>query len=78
MQIASYPDTDILSRDAAQYIVRLAAESIVMHGSFTIALSGGTTPKKTLCVAGQRTIPQPDRLDTGRDFLVGRTLCATR
>jgi 6-phosphogluconolactonase len=52
MQIASYPDTDILSRDAAQYIVRLAAESIVKHGRFTIALSGGTTPKKLYALLG--------------------------
>lgn len=52
MQIAVYPDTDTLSRDAAQYIVRLANESIVSHGRFTIALSGGTTPKKLYGMLG--------------------------
>ena len=52
MQIASYPDTDMLSRDAAQYVVRLAAESIAMHGRFTIALSGGTTPQKLYALLG--------------------------
>ena len=52
MQIASYPDTDTLSHDAAQYIVRLAGQSIVTHGRFTIALSGGTTPKKLYGLLG--------------------------
>jgi 6-phosphogluconolactonase len=52
MQIALYPDIDILSRDAAQYVVRLAAESIAMHGRFTIALSGGTTPKRLYALLG--------------------------
>ncbi len=45
MQIAIYPDTSTLSREAAQYIVRLANESIVTRGCFSIALSGGSTPK---------------------------------
>lgn len=52
MYIAIYPDTDTLSREAAQYIVRLASESIVMHGRFTIALSGGSTPKKLYSLLG--------------------------
>lgn len=45
MQIAIYPDIDTLSHEAAQYIVRIASESIVTRGRFTIALSGGTTPR---------------------------------
>jgi 6-phosphogluconolactonase len=45
MQIAIYPDISTLSREAAQYIVRLANESIVTRGCFSIALSGGSTPK---------------------------------
>ncbi|GHO95557.1 6-phosphogluconolactonase [Reticulibacter mediterranei] len=46
MHIAIYPDTNILSHEAAQHIVRVAQESIVTHGRFTLALSGGNTPKK--------------------------------
>src|SRR5947208_1816716 len=46
MRIAIYPDTNILSHEAAQYIVQVAQESIVTHGRFTLALSGGNTPKK--------------------------------
>ncbi|GAC1349799.1 MAG: 6-phosphogluconolactonase [Ktedonobacteraceae bacterium] len=45
MQIAIYADTNTLSQQAAQYIVRLASEAIVTRGRFTIALSGGSTPK---------------------------------
>lgn len=52
MQIAVYPDTDTLSLEAARYIVRLANESIVSHGRFTIALSGGTTPRKLYGLLG--------------------------
>jgi len=46
MYIATYPDSDTLSHQAAQLIVRLAAESVVTHGRFTIALAGGSTPRK--------------------------------
>jgi 6-phosphogluconolactonase len=52
MQIAIYPDLDTLSNEAARYIVRLASESIVTHGRFTIALSGGSTPKKLYGLLG--------------------------
>jgi len=47
MYIATYADSDALSHQAAQLIVRLAAESVVTHGRFTIALSGGSTPRKS-------------------------------
>jgi 6-phosphogluconolactonase len=44
MHIAIYPDIHTLSLQAAEYIVRIANESIALHGRFTIALTGGTTP----------------------------------
>src|SRR5947209_14808853 len=46
MNVIIYPDADTLSHEAAKYIVHLAQESIVSHGRFTCALSGGSTPKK--------------------------------
>jgi 6-phosphogluconolactonase len=46
MPIAIYPDIETLSHDAAKYVVRVAQESIAAHGRFTLALSGGNTPKK--------------------------------
>jgi 6-phosphogluconolactonase len=45
MNVEIYPDIDTLSRVAAQYIVDVANESITAHGRFTIALSGGSTPR---------------------------------
>src|SRR5205823_7026436 len=52
MQISIYPDTNTLSHEAAQFIVRLANEAIVTHGRFTIALSGGSTPKVLYALLG--------------------------
>jgi 6-phosphogluconolactonase len=53
MTIAVYPDTDALSQAAAQYVVQVAKESIVTHGRFTIALTGGSTPRKLYTLLGQ-------------------------
>src|SRR5437588_339653 len=51
MHVAVYPDLDTISQQAAQYIVRVANEAIVTRGRFTIALSGGNTPKSfTACL----------------------------
>lgn len=46
MHVFIYPNNDTLSTEAAQYIVRLANQAVVTHGRFTIALSGGNTPKE--------------------------------
>ncbi len=40
------PDADALSHEAARYIVRVATEAITANRRFTLALSGGSTPKK--------------------------------
>lgn len=53
MHIVTFPDIDSLSHEAALYIVRVAQESIVTHGRFTIALSGGNTPKQTYSLLAQ-------------------------
>ncbi len=45
MQIGIYPDINSLSHEATQFIVRLANEATVTRGRFSIALSGGSTPK---------------------------------
>lgn len=46
MNVVIFSDGDKLNQAAAEYIVRLARESIAAHGKFNIALSGGSTPKK--------------------------------
>lgn len=52
MQIAVYPDIDTISQHAAQYVVRIANEAVVTRGRFTIALSGGSTPRKLYSLLG--------------------------
>ncbi len=61
MYIATYPDSDTLSQQAAQLIVRLAAESVVTHGRFTIALAGGSTPRKLYSLLGNE--PSRSQID---------------
>jgi 6-phosphogluconolactonase len=46
MDIVVFTDPDKLTYAAADYIVKVAQESISSHGRFTFALSGGTTPRK--------------------------------
>lgn len=46
MHVAIYPDIDTISREAANYVVRVAREAIATRGLFSFALSGGTTPGK--------------------------------
>jgi len=52
MNIAIYQDVGTLSHDAAEYVVRIVSESIKTHGRFTIALSGGSTPRKLYGLLG--------------------------
>lgn len=43
--IQRYPNLEALSYAAAEFTCRLAEESVEKHGSFTVALSGGNTPR---------------------------------
>ena len=40
-----YPDTEALCQRAADAIVRVAAQTIADRGSFSIVLTGGSTPR---------------------------------
>ncbi len=46
MNVVIFSDGDKLSHAAAAYVVQIAGDSIAAHGNFTLALSGGSTPKK--------------------------------
>lgn len=59
--VSIYPDLTTLSHEAALFIVRAAQESIVTHGRFIIALSGGGTPKQTYTLLGRE--PYRDQID---------------
>src|SRR6266581_816784 len=52
MHIAIYDDKHALSEHATEYIMRIANESIDLHGHFTIALTGGTTPGEVYSLIG--------------------------
>jgi len=47
-----YPDADILARAAAVDLLRLAQESVAARGIFTLALAGGSTPRKLYSLLG--------------------------
>jgi len=61
MPVLIYPDKDTLSHAAAQHIVQIANESIVTHGRFTLALSGGSTPKTLYGLLGSE--PHRSQID---------------
>src|SRR5947208_1099143 len=61
VQIAIYDDKHILSQHAAEYIMRIAKESIDLHGLFTIALTGGTTPGEAYRLLGNE--PMRSQID---------------
>lgn len=63
MNIATYADLETLSQQAAQYTVRLANQSIVTHGRFTLALAGGSTPKKLYALLAAE--PYRSQIDWG-------------
>ncbi len=47
-----YPDVDALAKAAAAELFRLAHESVQQRGVFTVALSGGSTPKRLYAILG--------------------------
>jgi 6-phosphogluconolactonase len=47
-----YPDADALARAAAVELLRIAGESVAARGLFTLALAGGSTPKKLYGLLG--------------------------
>ncbi len=61
MSINIFPDNDTLSHKAAQFIARLAQASIVTHGRFTFALSGGSSPRMLYSLLGDP--PYRDQID---------------
>jgi 6-phosphogluconolactonase len=47
-----YPDADALARAAAVELLRMAQEAVAARGLFTVALAGGSTPKKLYGMLG--------------------------
>ena len=61
-------DVNELNRKAAQQFIALAGEAISQTGRFSVALSGGSTPKG-LGIARYSRVSESRRLDPGSSFL---------
>jgi 6-phosphogluconolactonase len=74
MTIRIFDDTEAVSRAAADEFVRCGREAIAARGRFTVALSGGSTPRRLYqLLAGP---PWDDRMDWGRTlFFWGDERC---
>jgi 6-phosphogluconolactonase len=64
MQIHTFPDSDTLSHEAARLVVRFAQEAVVTRGRFTLALAGGSTPRKLYSLLASQ--PYRDQIDWSR------------
>jgi 6-phosphogluconolactonase len=60
-KITVYPDNDSLVKGATEYIADLATRAIAERGRFTMALSGGNTPKPVYALLA--TPEYRDRID---------------
>jgi len=68
-EVRAFRDLEALSEAAAERIVDIARESIATNGRFSIALSGGNTPKRTYQLLATR---YRDQIDWSRwDVLFG-------
>lgn len=65
--IRIFDDPEALSRGAADFFVRLARQAVAARGRFSVALSGGGTPRRTYELLAQP--PYRDRVDWGRTHL---------
>jgi len=59
-----FPDVEALSKAAAAEFVRCAGETVAARGRFTVALSGGSTPKRLYQLL--TTEPYRSQIDWGR------------
>lgn len=66
-EIVVLPDLNAIAREAADRIVDLAHESIGARGRFTVALSGGSTPRALFSLLASETYR--DRIDWQRTIV---------
>src|SRR5207302_5142216 len=62
--IRLFPDAEAVSRAAAEEFVRCANEAVAARGRFTVALSGGSTPRRLYQVLADE--PLRTRVDWAR------------
>lgn len=51
-QVRVFPDTEALSRAAAEFFTAFSKKAVASHGGFTVALSGGSTPRRLYTLLG--------------------------
>ena len=72
--IRVFPDSEALNTAAAREFVRCAGEAIAARGRFTVALSGGSTPKRLYQILAAE--PFRSQVDWGRvEFFWGDERC---
>ena len=72
--IRIFPDVEALSKAAAFEFVRWAGEAVAARGRFTVALSGGSTPKRLYELLA--AAPSRSQIDWGRvEFFWGDERC---
>lgn len=65
------PDVEELSRACAELLVATARRAVADHGRFSLALCGGTTPRRTLRIARASTVSRPGALGPASPLLGG-------
>ena len=70
-EILVVSDRGALARAAAERFVALAQRSIAARGRFSVALSGGSTPRDLYVCLSTPEFSSPNRLDARPDFLGG-------
>jgi 6-phosphogluconolactonase len=66
-QIEVFPGVQELNQEAARRIVELAQATITANGRFSMALSGGSTPKKLYALLADA--PYKDQIDWGKVYI---------
>ncbi|MFA5073036.1 MAG: 6-phosphogluconolactonase [Nitrospirota bacterium] len=59
-QVRVFPDSDIMSRAAAEHILKKLKNILSFHDRVAVALSGGSTPKKLYTLLGSADYPFSD------------------
>ena len=69
-KITVFPDKESLISGTADFIAELAAQAIAARGRFTLALSGGNTPRPVYARLANASRRPPEQLPDGEDCAV--------
>lgn len=66
-EVRVYQNDESLAQAAAEWVVQRSAEAIEQHGSFSLALSGGSTPRRTFELLADED--HTDRIDWQKTYV---------